>query len=421
MKRRQFIRNTAIASTLYPLVSAIQSCGSPADKRQIIVVIQLVGGNDGLNTLIPLDNYKAFIKARPTLYIPEDRVLKIKDYPNMGLHPALEGIKDMYENGLASFVQGVGYENQNYSHFRSADIYLTGSESDKALYTGWMARVLDKKFNNYPDGFPSKNNPDPPAIKVGETGTFLFQGKTMDLSIVLDPASNTCEISGNEEKTTMLPGYAGQEINKIREILLQTDRYSGVIKQALQKQIYHSKQYPKLGENTLADQLKIVAKMINGGLQTAVYHVDLKGFDTHEDQVLKGDTTKGKHSQLLKKVDQAITCFWEDMEHMNMGHAVSGFVFSEFGRRIVSNASMGTDHGSSQPLLLFGSRIHRGVVGNNPSIPDSATGSDNLNMQHDFRSVYAAMLKNWLNVSDGDLNTFLPGNISPLTALLVKK
>lgn len=188
--------------------------------RKIQVLIQLTGGNDGLNTLIPLNEYDKLVKARPNLFIPENKVLLLNGNRDTGLHPSQRGIRDMYNHGLASFVQGVGYENQNYSHFRSADIYLTGTESSKVLYTGWMARFLETKFKGYPEGFPNRENPDPPAIKVGDTGTFLFQGNEMDLSIVYGPATEA-QHGCQELSPTAAQGYAGEGINMIREVKIR--------------------------------------------------------------------------------------------------------------------------------------------------------------------------------------------------------
>jgi uncharacterized protein (DUF1501 family) len=189
MNRRLFIKKSAVAATMLPFINLVQSCKTNTKKQKIFVLIQLVGGNDGLNTLIPLDNFKNIVAARSNLFIPENKVLTLKGTSINGLHPALEGVRDLYNNGLASFVQSVGYENQSYSHFRSADIWLTGSEASKVLYTGWMARFLETRYNGYPEGFPNLTNPDPPAIKVGESGTFAFQGEVMDMSIVLNPLS----------------------------------------------------------------------------------------------------------------------------------------------------------------------------------------------------------------------------------------
>jgi len=411
MNRRIFIRNTAITAMMPLVLDALSGCNLAGDKQnRILVLIQLVGGNDGLNTLVPLDNYKNIIAARPNLYLPENKVLPIKGVSDIALQPVMAPIQQVYNDKLIGFVQGVGYENQNYSHFRSADIWLTGAGASKVLYTGWMARFLETRFRKYPVGFPNAQHPDPPAIKVGDMGTFLFQGTAMDMSIVIDPASTGFETSATETSSDTANTYAFEEVRSIQEILQQTQKYSGVLKKALHTSFNHSKLYPKQGENLLADQLKTVAKLIKGGLQTSVYHVDLKGFDTHDKQVNDGDTTKGLHAELLQKLSQAIQCFMEDMHTIGREHDVAGMTFSEFGRRIKSNASFGTDHGSSQPMMFFGAAVKPGITGKSPVIPEAVNASDNLAWQYDHRAIYSSVLKQWFGVPDGVVKDILPGD-----------
>ncbi|MBL7800022.1 MAG: DUF1501 domain-containing protein [Chitinophagales bacterium] len=405
MRRKEFIKNAAI-TTFFPFVlNALSACNRLGVRGQnrIIVLIQLVGGNDGLNTLIPIDQYKNLSLARPNLIIPENKILQLNGFSNVGLHPSLEAIKDLFDNKLAGFIQGVGYENPNYSHFRSSDIWLTGSDSSKVLYTGWMARYLETIFKNYPSGYPNESNTDPPAIKIGDTGTYLFQGKSMDMSIVIDPATpfNVSDVSLEEGDLNTL---AGQEVRSIREILLQTNKYSAVIKNALSTTIQHSKLYPKEGENTLADQLKVVAKLIKGGLKTSVYLVELKGFDTHDGQADTKDPSKGWHADLLKKLSQGVNCFWDDINKIGRENDVLGMTFSEFGRRIMANGGNGTDHGSSQPILFFGNQINSSIVGSNPIIPDKISAEDNLSLQYDYRSVFGSVLKQWGGASPSSVN-----------------
>ena len=231
MKRKAFIRNSAIIASMYPLLNALEAChvNKKGSSKKVFIFIQLLGGNDGLQTLVPLDSYRKIVEARPNIYLPDQKVLTLRGTSETGIHPALRGIKDMYDNGLAGFVQGVGYEHPNFSHFRSSDILLTGSESSKVLYTGWMARYLETRFKNYPDGFPSRQLPDPPAIKIGDTGTFLFQGTAMDMSIVINPTipfgTSDAEANGGQS-----PSFGEEEVKSIREILLQTDKYAGVVK-----------------------------------------------------------------------------------------------------------------------------------------------------------------------------------------------
>jgi uncharacterized protein (DUF1501 family) len=415
MKRKTFILNTTTIAAMFPLLDGLQACHikKKGSSKKVFVVIQLIGGNDGLHTLIPLDSYQKIKDARPNIFIPEKKILGIKGTSLTGLHPSMEGIKDLYDNGLAGFVQGVGYEHPNLSHFRSSDIWLTGSDSASVLYTGWMARYLETKFKDYPNGFPNLQNPDPPGIKIGDNGTFLFQGKAMDVSIVVNPAI-AFGSSGTDADREQPSGYGAEEVRSIREILLQSDHYSGVVKKALNVPFASSKLYPKQGENPLADQLKVVAKLINGGLSTSVYAVDLKGFDTHVEQVSASDTTKGVHADLLRKVSQAITCFWDDVVHMGRENDVAGMTFSEFGRRIISTSGYGTDHGSSQPILFFGINIDSQLIGKNPDIPDKVTVENNLPLQYDFKSVYTSVLQQWFETPDDVIKQVLPGKFPSL-------
>ena len=411
MKRRTFIRNTALAA-FSPLVLNMLSCNGLLDlrkpRRRIFVFVQLIGGNDGLNTLIPLTDYGNLIAARPNLYIPENKVLQLNDYPTVGLHPSLGGLQDMFNNKLLSFVQGVGYDKPNYSHFRSSDIYLTGSAAGDVLYTGWMGRYLETQFKGYPDGFPNAKSLDPPAIKVSDTGTFLFLGNRMDMSMVVDAHAEfkepEVESNGNGKAN-----YVDQQINTIREITKQTKKYAGTIREGLKSNFQHSDKYPSKGENPLADKLKTVANLIHSGMDTPAYMVDLNGFDTHDYQADSKNTTKGMHADLLAKVSQAVTCFWDDITHIGMEDEVCGVIFSEFGRRIKSNASSGTDHGASQPFIFFGKKLAGGIIGDNPTIPMNATVFDNLEKQFDFRAVYSSILKGWYEAPDEVIANTIPG------------
>jgi uncharacterized protein (DUF1501 family) len=411
MNRRTFIKDSAIAATMPFFLNALSACHIQSlrqSKNKILVLIQLIGGNDGLNTLIPLDNYHRIAAARPNLFIPENKVLSLKGSNPVGLHPSLDGIKDLYNNDLVSFVQGVGFTHPVLSHFRAQDIWLTGSDTS-VLSTGWMARYLETRYYNYPKGFPSKEYPHPPAIKIGDTGNFLFQSTEMDMSVIINPStgfqSPELDISAVDADS-----FADIEMKSISEIMVQTQRYSKVLKSALASSFEHSKMYPQTGENPLADQLKIVAKLVKSDLQTSVYMVDLKGFDTHQGQVDPSNPVKGVHADLLKKMSEAITSFWDDIGRMGRENDVTGMAFSEFGRRIMSNASAGTDHGSSQPILFFGTCINAGIIGANPIIPDRVTVEDNLSLQYDYRSVYFSLLKNWLNVKPSVITDVLLGD-----------
>jgi len=418
MKRRDFI-GKSIAGGLMPLVlnglpvtaiadnPLIQFLGKAENEDRVLVMIQLNGGNDGLSTVIPLDQYDNLSMARSNILIPENKVLAMTGTQATGLHPAMTELRAMYDNGKISIVQSVGYPNPDYSHFRSTDIWLTGSDSDQFLKTGWMGRYLDTKFPGFPNNYPNTDQPDPPAIQIGYMVSPALQGEhaSMGMSIT-DPTSFYQFVNGTVDPAPNTP--YGHEITFLRLVAQQTQEYSVTIKTAAGKATNKSPLYPAANQNELADQLKIVAQLIAGGLKTRVYVVSLGGFDTHAAQVSATEgTDKGDHAKLLAKISVAVNAFQDDLRLLGIADRVLGMTFSEFGRRITSNASLGTDHGAAAPLFLFGNGVNGGIYGANPIIPATATVEDNIPMQYDFRSVYASILKNWFEVNDADLNAIL--------------
>ncbi len=370
---------------------------------RVLVLIQLNGGNDGLNTVIPLDQYSNLANARSNILINQSLVLPLNGTVDTGLHPSMTGIKNLYNDQKVAIVQGVSYPNPNFSHFRATDIWLTGSDSTQTLNTGWVGRFLDQEYADYPTDYPNATDPDPLALQIGNVVSTALQGPSVNMGIAITSSSNFYQlVSGNYDPAPNTP--AGHELSFIRATSLQTQQYSTVIKNAALSQANVSALYPVAGTNSLADQLKIVAQLIGGGLQTRVYMVSLGGFDTHNGQVDTGGTETGDHADLLRKLSEAITAFEDDITLMGQQDRVIGMTFSEFGRRIKSNASLGTDHGSSLPVILFGSKVKGGLIGTNPVIPVNAGVNDNLDMQHDFRSLYTSILKNWFCIPDSEVS-----------------
>ena len=206
----------------------------------------------------------------------------------------------------------------------------------------------------------------------------------------------------------------GKELTSLRQVNQQSQAYAAVIKNAATNVSQQSPAYPASGSNSLADQLKIVARLIAGGLKTKIYMVNLGGFDTHSDQVVAGSLSTSRHGTLLGKLSQAISAFMTDLGFLNVADRVVRMTFSEFGRRIISNGSLGTDHGSAAPMLLFGKAVQSGIIGTNPVILTNAGVNDNLAMQYDFRSVYASLLREWFCVPEADLNQILLQNFQTL-------
>jgi uncharacterized protein (DUF1501 family) len=413
MKRRDFLRKS-IAGGLAPIVingipvkaladnPLVQFLGKAGFEDRVVVLIQLNGGNDGINTVIPIDQYSNLSAVRSNIIIPEQKVLKLSGTNNTGFHPAMSELRGLYDIGKVSIVQSVGYPNPDFSHFRATDIWLTASDSNEFLQTGWMGRYLDQKFPNFPEGYPNTEYPDPAAIQIGAMISPSVQGHSHSLGMsITDPTSFYQFVSGTVDPAPPTP--AGHELTFIRLVAQQTQAYSSVVKNAAGKATNLSTLYPATGQNTLSDQLKIVAQLIAGGLKTQVYMVSLGGFDTHSAQVVAGATDTGAHATLLSRISVAVNAFQDDLQKLGIADRVLGMTFSEFGRRIVSNASVGTDHGTAAPLFIFGTKVNGGIYGTNPIIPSSPTVNDNIPMQYDFRSIYTTILKNWFGVNDIEL------------------
>lgn len=424
MQRRKFIQNIAPAGIMVP--SFVQGMGfraydkghtflnnmllPPGDNDRVFVIVQLNGGNDGLNTVIPLDNFSRYVNARKNIYINQSKVLKLNGYDNVGLHPAMTGMQQLFNDGKLHIVQAVGYPQPNFSHFRATDIWMTASDSKQVLNSGWMGRFLDELYPGFPAGYPNSTMPDPLAVQIGSVTSLTLQGPIQPMGVsISNPASFYSLV--NNQQDPVPNTLAGNELTYIREMSRQTQKFGEVIKTANSK-VTSQGVYPS--GNSLADQLKIVARLIKGGLKTKIYMVNYGGFDTHSNQVTTSDTSTGTHARLLGNVSAAIKAFMDDIRLLGVEDRVVGMTFSEFGRRILSNGSSGTDHGAAAPLFVFGAKVEGGISGNNPTIPSAATVGDNIPYQYDFRSVYASILSNWLCVDSGMLNTVMLKNFQDL-------
>lgn len=420
MKRRNFLRLSMPAAAMIqgmpikalgmesPLVRSL--LGFTTDTDHVLVLVQMNGGNDGLNMVIPIDTYGAYQAARSNVAIPQNRILSLQGNSKTGLHPSMTGIQQLFNEGKAAIVQSVGYPNPNFSHFRATDIWMSGSDSDEYLNTGWAGRYLDNQYPGFPDGYPNTTFSDPLGIQVGSLTSFTFQGPQVSMGMsISDPTNFYNLIDGIDEPVPNT--YAGYELNYIRTINKQTQQYADVVKSAALS-VTQQLTYPT--NNYLADQLKIVARLIAGGLKTRVYMVNIGGFDTHSNQVNGSDTTTGAHANLLKNVSDAVKAFMDDLKFLGVNRRVMGATFSEFGRRIKSNFSTGTDHGAAAPMILFGDYVQSGVLGSNPIIPAGVSVNDNIPMQYDFRSVYASILEKWFCLENNDLQMVMLKNYQSL-------
>jgi uncharacterized protein (DUF1501 family) len=413
MKRRRFIQMATSFSAL-PLALKGQNLYAlgrnlflenltSLHPDRILVLVQLNGGNDGLNTLIPLDQYGNLSKARSNIMIPENKVLSLEG--DLGLHPSMEKLRQLYNEEKILFIQNVGYPEPNFSHFRSKDIITSASDSDVVVHTGWMGRMLQDLHPEYPSGYPNAAYPHPLALTIGSTNSPTCQGESSNLGTVIQNLNTNYQSGGSGNEFPETP--FGNEMEFITEVMRQTELYLGVIGEAASKATNLSDLWPERGENKLADQLKIVANLIAGELKTQVYVVNLGGFDTHSGQVVGGAAETGNHAGLLDKLSQALFAFQDDLSLLGIDDRVLGFAFSEFGRRIKSNASLGTDHGAAWPAILFGSRVNPIILGDNPLIPDTVETKDNLPMQFDFRSVYGSIFRDWFEADDATIRNVL--------------
>jgi uncharacterized protein (DUF1501 family) len=419
MNRRNFLKDIALNAAVpvafgkYSVnaMSPSSWLGNLADfyteTDHVLVMIQLNGGNDGLNTLIPLDQYSNYATARHGIKIPENEVLKFNGNNTAGFHPKMAGMQQLFNEGQLKIIQAVGMTDPSFSHFRAIDIWTSGSDSNQSLSTGWTGRYLQNEFPNYPIGFPNAANPDPLAIQIGAVASPVLQANAVHTGINIESAESFRVLIEGTDFSAPPTTNAGKEVAFIRGISRQTNKYGDIIQKAARK-VPAQSAYP--ANNPLADQLKIVAKLIAGGLKTRVYLVNLAGFDTHSGQFWR-------HADLLGKLSEGVAAFTKDLKFLKIDKRVLGMTFSEFGRRILANGSLGTDHGAAAPVFMFGAAVEGGILGNNPTIAANVGINDNIPMQYDFRSVYASVLEKWFCLPPTDLQKVLFKNYQSLPIL----
>lgn len=387
-----FIERSAWAMALPDGAALASQAGVPEDR--VLVVVQLGGGNDGLNTVIPFGS-PAYYRGRPSIAVPAPRdgtadrpgALAIDDARGIGLHPNLADFKTLLDDGVASIVQGVGYPNPNRSHFTSMDIWHTAHESAKG--DGWLGRY----FDNACAGGPVQDA----SIAIGRTAPLALHGRVQ--KPVSFESARLFRWRGSELHPALAAPYdrinragtldgiepdlePGDQLGFLMRTALDTQLSSERIRGAVAKTPLVT--YPR---GPLAGQLRLVAAMIRDGMKTRVYYVSLGGFDTHASQA-------GRHANLLRQVGSALRAFHKDLAAQGNSGRVLTMAFSEFGRRVAQNASGGTDHGTAAPMYLVGDMIRPGLLGEHPSLTDLDDGD--LRFGVDFRSVYAAVLEDWM-------------------------
>jgi uncharacterized protein (DUF1501 family) len=418
MRRRDFIKTLAVSSAGAALslnsmpIKALSAnsvlgkiCNPSVETDKVLVVLQLLGGNDGLNTVIPYQD-SMYYTRRPNLGIPAGQVLSLPN-STMGLHPAMTDIKNLFMDSKVALVQGVGYPNPNFSHFRATDIWHTASNSNEYFTTGWLGRYLKEEYPNYPNQLP----PDPMAIQIGLSASLSLMSQAGDMSLTFQDPNQFYQLVQGEnyngyEKVKTL---AGPELDFARRVAADSLQYATRVRDASNNG-QNLATYPT--NNSLADQLKIVARLIDGGLQTRLYVVTISGFDTHTQQLTP-------HNTLWSRVNAAINAFYSDLFLNGISGRVVGMTLSEFGRRVAENGSVGTDHGTAAPMFLFGDLVNGAIYGNNPDLVNLNNG--NLIHQYDYRQVYASVLKQLFAASDQELLNILYQQFQTLPIIVPQK
>jgi uncharacterized protein (DUF1501 family) len=414
--RRQFLRTSALGvaatwtlpvfleKTFFALdaVAANALTQTPTGKdNTILVVLQLAGGNDGLNTVVPFAD-DAYHRARPKLALAPDKILKLDSH--IGLNGKLTGFKSLHDEGHLAIVQSVGYPNPNRSHFRSTEIWQTATDANQFASEGWLGRYFDSCCSGAeptvgvavgdqtPQAFSAKS---PIGVTFSRPEKFRWraapnaEGQPLSgeeafyRQLIAEP-TDTAPVEGNS--IAALPGKTQTNTSTedfLRRTALDAQLSSDKIL-AIARKYKSNMPYPS---TQLGASFNLIARMIGGGLPTRVYYASLGGFDTHAGQI-------NSHERLMGTLNDAITAFVADLKQQGNFERVLLMTFSEFGRRVAENANSGTDHGAAAPMFLIGGAVKPGLIGKHPSLTDLDNGD--LKFGTDFRSVYASVLEQWL-------------------------
>ncbi len=383
MTAPSFITRTALAmNNPWDVARTTTPPGVPDDR--ILVVVQMGGGNDGLNTVVPIGN-DAYYRARPNLAVPQKDVIRVSD--DLAFHPNLAGVKSLYDQGAMAIVQGVGYPNPSRSHFKSMEIWHTADPEGRVVRYGWVGRYFDSKC-------PVCEQPTV-GVNVGPSMPLAMQAESgMGVSLETPEAFQWMPTMGGlgereeQELFRLLnaPAPGANEPGTV-DFLRHTAMNAFVSTEQVRGAVQAYKGSVEYANNRFAYSMKLIAQMIAGKLPTKVYYANITGFDTHAAQ-------KGAHDNLLAQFSDGIASFYKDLQAQGNADRVVVLAFSEFGRRVAENGSGGTDHGTAAPMFLFGKALKGGIYGSQPSLTDLSDGD--LKHVIDFRSVYATVLERWL-------------------------
>ena len=382
--RRSFLAGMGQGASVISLQATapgvLCQAASASDADRILVVVEMAGGNDGLNTLVPYrdDLYRS---ARPKIAIDSGKVLRISD--EIGLHPSMSGMKDLLENDQLAIVQGVGYENPNRSHFESMDIWHTCARKGEPRYDGWIGRYLK--------GVALEELADPAAIHFGsEKQPFALMSRDVRVPSIQSLRQFRLKVAaspGIMEAIRAMSADSRVDSSDLLGFVQASSRNAISASERMKSAEVHYKPIAAYPESKLGQKLATVAKLIVSGLSTKVYYVRIDGFDTHANQ-------PAAHSVLLRDISEAVSTLVRDMNAQGHGERLLVMCFSEFGRRVAENASAGTDHGTAGPVLLAGRGVRSGLAGAPPRLDQLDNGD--LRFEIDFRQVYAAVLRDWM-------------------------
>lgn len=411
MKRRDFIKNglkLGVAANALPMVMGgfpLKALGrSPlhsaiarsTDNGNILVIIQLAGGNDGLNTLVPHTDAN-YYSMRPTLGLKktENNLIPLHDHDTLAWNSSMAKANEIYTKGQMAVLQNVGYPNMDLSHFRGTDIWNNATDRDRFTNTGWVGRFLSDMNPSYPPAvIPSGSQPL--AIQFGNSLSNAFLAKNGGMGIAI----NRLPQEGNEsvhnyDAIPMDPLAPYQELSYVRLIERETEVYSYSL---VNRSVKTNKvTYPT--DNNLATQLSYVAQVIASGFSTKVFLVTQGGYDTHSDQLTD-------QPALLGQLSSAMLAFQQDLESFGVADRVVAMTYSEFGRRPRENGT-GTDHGTAAPLFVFGTNVKGGTYGRDPNLRELTSNNLTYDTRHDFRNVYATMMSEWLGFDDASIQNIL--------------
>lgn len=382
MDRRKFLKQSSLVSSLFfvpSFVKAFEQVASNSLGYKRLVIIQLSGGNDGLNTVVPFRN-DLYYKERPTLAIPKNKIIKLND--ELGLHPSLTPLKRLYDNGNLSIINNVGYPNPVRSHFRSMDIWQTATDSNEFSQTGWLGRYLD----NYGEKPYS-------AIEIDDSLSLAMKGERLN-GIATQNPSTLYNLSKdpyfkNLNKHKNDAHLSEHNLGYLYKSMIEAQSSAKYIFET-SKTVSAKKDYPN---NKFGKQLKTTAQFINSGLQTKVFYTSLGGFDTHFGQ-------KGRQEKLLGMYADGVEAFVNDLKENDTFKDTLILTFSEFGRRVKQNGSAGTDHGTANNVFVIGDQLKKQGLYNNASSLSDLDDNGDLKFEVDFRTIYATVLNQWLEVND---------------------